>query len=84
MRHISPPWSAYGPDWSIAWSPTAPHLTGSPAVIAEIKARLSSVDTILLTPASASVPSTTSNSVAVYTALSRCKRLFTASPPNFR
>jgi len=83
MRFTSPRWTAYGPDWSIAWSPTPPHLTGSAAIVAEIKARLSSVDTILLTPTSAFAPSTTANSVAVYTALSRCKRPFTASSPNF-
>jgi len=74
---------AYGPDWSIAWSPTPPHLTGTAAIIAEIEARLSSVHAIPPTPTSALVPSTTSNSVAVYTALSRCERPFTASAPNF-
>ena len=83
MRATSPGWLAYGPGWSIAWSPTPPHLTGSAAIIAEIEARLSFVDTILPTPTSASVPSTTSNSVAVYTALSRGERPFTASAPSF-
>ena len=83
MRATSPRWLAYGPDWSIAWSPTPPHLTGTAAIIAEIEARLSSVHAIPPTPTSALVPSTTSNSVAVYTALSRCERPFTASAPNF-
>ena len=79
MSITAPRWSAAGSDWSVAWSPTPPHLTGSEAIVAEIEARLSMVDTISLTPTSAPVPSTTSHSVAVYLALALFGGHFTTS-----
>ena len=65
----SKPWVAFGPAWIFQWSPDAPYLEGSEEVIAAVEAWLDRADTILPTPTSAPVPSTSSNSVAVYTAL---------------
>jgi hypothetical protein len=79
VRTTAPRWSAAGSDWSVAWSPTPPHLTGSAAIVAEIEARLSLVDTIRPTPTSVPVPSTSSHSVAVYMALALCAGRFTTS-----
>jgi hypothetical protein len=79
VRTTAPRWSAAGSDWSVAWSPTPPHLTGSAAIVAEIEARLSLVETIRPTPTSAPVPSTSSSSVAVYLVLALCGGHFTTS-----
>jgi len=79
VRTTAPRWSAAGSDWSVAWSPTPPHLTGSAAIVAEIEARLSLVDTIRPTATSVPVPSTSSHSVAAYMALALCGGRFTTS-----
>ena len=62
-------WTAFGPGWIFTWSPAEPYLEGSQHVVELVELWLDRSDTILPTPTSEPVPSTTANSVAVYTAL---------------
>ncbi len=63
------PWSAHGTDWRLKWSPAAPHLTGTPSVVAAVERWLSREKTVRPTPTSSSVPSIPSEAMAVYSVL---------------
>jgi hypothetical protein len=82
---LSSRWTATGDDWSLAWSPRAPFLTGSAEVIAELEVELGRAASIRLTPTSVAVESTAREPAAVLAALARCGRSFTltGSPPTF-
>jgi len=83
------PWAAMGDDWTIAWAPKVPYVSGSgpssSTVIAALEAELDRAATIRLTPTSAAVESTTREPAAVLAALARCGRPFTLTglPPSF-
>jgi hypothetical protein len=43
-------WSASGDGWVLRWSPTPPHLSGSPEIVAAVRAYLDRVDVVDVTP----------------------------------
>lgn len=64
-------WTATGVDWTISWSPEAPHLEGTDAVVEAIEAALESHIGPIVLPTWTEVPAQVSDPRAVLAVLAR-------------
>lgn len=79
MPYKPAPWSAHGVDWTLEWSPTPPHLRGTPGAVAITQHNL--LQGNLLTPTGPVVEGDESDPLAVLAALPEEADLAGSPPP---